>query len=652
MRNAPANASPADHNHSERMGDIAISRLSTDGFEALGERQKRLAYHLAQAGLCGRAIAMDQGSRFNLELIAAASALYQRAPEGSSLKEAFRQDLFALFAHNGVYHNMSGQRLSARASAQDLTEARAFAPDEAAVFERVWLSGALPEFRCVQTDGVDGVAASGGNFYQGLTEAEALAHRASIDLSPFGERAPPFGFNERLSRAEDGSVGVERVAAGGLYGPFVQAIAGHLEAALEWAENDAQRASISTLVDFYRSGSAEDFDRHSVAWTQDRDSQIYFINGLIESYDDPLGVACSFESVVAFKNPEQTAKVERIIENIQWIEDQLPIEARFKKEKAQGLSASSITVVSMAGDAAPSLPLGVNLPNSDWIRREHGSKSVSLANVASARSGSEALMRQALYLPQYQGAMERWLSMTNNLHTDLHEIAGHGSGKMMEGAAAEDLGAYYSVIEEARADLVALYFMPDPALRRFGVLGPEVDQGEAALAQYVGYLTNGAFGQLRRVELGNDLTQAHFRNRQLIARWVLERSAPSEAALVEKDGLAYVEVNDVERVRALFGELLGEVQRVKSTGDFEGARDLVMGWGTKVDPGLHRQTLERIAKLDLPKVQGFLTPELVLGPDGSVELRQPSDFLSQQIDLHQRYVIEPQRAAPARSRKP
>ena len=292
----------------------------------------------------------------------------------------------------------------------------------------------------------------------------------------------------------------------------------------------------------------------------------------------------------------------------------------------------------------------MNLPNSDWIRREHGSKSVSLANVSSARSGSEALMRQALYLPQYQGALERWLSLTNSLHTDLHEIAGHGSGQTLAGVAAEDLGAYYSVIEEARADLVALYFMPDEALKAFGAIDEQVDQREAALAQYVGYLTNGAFGQLRRVALGNDLTQAHFRNRQLIANWVLERADPSKIALVEKDGAAYVQVCDIEHARELFGQLLARVQRIKSTGDQDGARELVMGYGTKVDQRLHRQTLERIAKLDLPKVQGFVPPELSLLEDGSVELRQPRDFLSQQIELHRRYVLAP--LAPARAPKP
>ena len=337
----------------ERVGDIAISRLATEGFEALGDRQKRLAYHLAQAGLCGRAIAMDQGSSANLELIGAAMELYEKAPEQSALKEVFGQDLFALFAHNGVYHSMSGQRLQARAGAGDLEKAREFAPEAAEVFERVWLGHSLPEFRAVQTEGVDGVAASGGNFYEGLTEAEALAYRASVDVSAFGDKVPPFGFNQRLSKAPDGSVQVQTVSAAGLYGPYVQAIVGHLADAMEWAENEAQRESISTLIDFYQSGSAQDFDRHCVAWTKDRDSLIYFINGLIESYDDPLGVACSFESVVAFKNPEQTAKVGKIIENIQWIEDHLPIEQRFKKTKAQGLSASSITVVSMAGDAAP-----------------------------------------------------------------------------------------------------------------------------------------------------------------------------------------------------------------------------------------------------------------------------------------------------------
>ena len=652
MHQSAMNTPTIDKSQNERVGDIAISRLDTEGFEALGGGKKRLAYHLAQAGFCGRAITMDQGSRFNLELISAMMELHERAPQGHRLNEIFREDLFTLFAHNGLYHGMSGQRLAPRASRQDLLEARAFAPDAARTVERIWLSSGLPEFRCVQTEGVDGVAASGGNLYQDLTYAEVQAHRAALDVERFEGNVPPFGFNQRLSRDSDGSVAVETISVDGLYAPFVRGIVGHLEQALPWAENEQQRESIATLIDFYRSGSAEDFDRHCVAWTKDRDSEIYFINGLIESYDDPLGIGCSFESVVAFKNPEQTAKVARIIDNIQWFEDHMPIEARFKKDKALGLSASSITVVCMAGDAAPTLPLGVNLPNSDWIRREHGSKSVSLANVASARSGSEALMRQALYLPRYQDVLEKHLPTTNNLHTDLHEIAGHGSGKMLDGATGEALGAYYSVVEEARADLVALYFMPDPALKSFGVVEADVDLQDAAMAQYVGYLTGGAFGQLRRVVLGNDLTQAHFRNRQLIALWAIEHADPAKLALVEKNGAAYVEINDLGHVRELFGQLLGAVQRIKSTGDFEGAKNLVMGWGTKVDQGLHSQTLGRIAKLDLPKVQGFLTPELILDAEGGVTLRQPADFLSQQMELHQRYVMEPLQAAQARSHEP
>lgn len=652
MHQSTMNTPTLDKSQTERVGDIAISRLDTEGFDTLSTGQKRLAYHLAQAGFCGRAITMDQGSRFNLELIAALMELHELTPKEHRLSEVFREDLFTLFAHNGLYHSMSGQRLVPRASRADLLEAHAWAPGAAQTVERIGLNPELPEFRCVQTEGIDGVAASGGNLYQDLTTAEVQAHRAAIDVERFKGNVPPFGFNQRLSRDSSGLVAVETISVDGLYAPFVRGIVGHLEQALPWAENEQQHESIATLIDFYRSGAAEDFDRHCVAWTKDRESSVYFINGLIESYDDPLGIGCSFESVVAFKNPEQTAKVARIIDHIQWFEDHMPIEARFKKDKALGLSASSITVISMAGDAAPTLPLGVNLPNSDWIRKEHGSKSVSLANVASARSGSEALMRQELYLPRYQDILEKHLSTTNNLHTDLHEIAGHGSGKMLDGATTETLGAYFSVIEEARADLVALYFMPDPALKTFGVVEADLNLQDAALAQYVGYLTGGAFAQLRRVALGNDLTQAHFRNRQLIALWTIEHADPAKLALVEKDGATYVEINDLGHVRELFGQLLDKVQRIKSTGDFEGAKKLVMTWGTKVDPGLHSQTLGRIAKLDLPKVQGFLTPELILDAEGVCALRQPVDFLSQQIELHQKYVLAPIQAVPARSPKP
>ena len=624
--------------YSERLGDIAILQLNTQGFDALTFSQKKLAYHLAQAGLWGRAISMDQGSLHTLPLIAVLMELHDQKGGSLDTQRIIRDTLFVIFAHNGIYHSMSGERLDLPLTRRALAEIEIWNPHAARALRVHWVEAAIPVQRTIQTEGVDGVADSGGNFYLGLTTQEVVDFRASAYPTPTNpQEVPPYGFNERLVKGDEG---IERqvVSSSGLYAGYVRQMIAQLQLALPWAENPAQKASIETLIAFYASGDAQDFDTHCVAWTQDRDSDIYFINGLIESYEDPLGVGCTFESVVAFKNPLQTAKVNRIIENIQWFEDHLPFDPVFKKEKAVGLSASSITVVSMAGETAPSLPLGVNLPNSDWIRSVHGSKSVNLENVATARSAYEVPLRHALYLPQYHDALARYGSMTNSLHTDLHEIAGHGSGKLLDGVQTDVLGVYYSTIEEARADLVALYFMADDKLLDIGVYDADVSVHDAALAQYVSYLTNGAIGQLRRVKMGADLTQAHFRNRQLIATWVLEKGDPSKVAMVEKDGHYYVEVHDVAYVRGLFGQLLAIVQRIKSTGDADGASELVMQYGTRVDAAIHAELLDRLSTLDMPKVTGFITP-MLQEVDGDVVLAQTGDFLEQQLQLHREYVL-------------
>lgn len=628
----------APTSYSERLGDIAILQLSTEGFEALTDSQKKLTYHLSQAGLWGRAISMDQGSLHTLPLIATLMELHDQKGGSAESQRIIRDTLFVLFAHNGIYHSMSGERLALALTRRVLAEVEIWNPHAARALRTHWFEAAIPSHRTIQTEGVDGVAQSGGNFYSGLTTQEVVDFRASAYPVPENpQQLPPHGFNERLFKGEDG---IERqvVCSTGLYAGYVRKMMVQLELALPWTENAIQRESIETLIAFYASGDARDFDTHCVAWTQDRDSDIYFINGLIESYEDSLGVACTFESVVAFKNPLQTAKVNKIIENIQWFEDHLPFEAQFKKDKAVGLSASSITVVSMAGETAPSLPLGVNLPNSDWIRGTHGSKSVNLENVAAGRSGYEIPLRNALYLPKYHDVLARYGTMTNGLHTDLHEIAGHGSGKLLDGVNPDVLGIYYSTIEEARADLVALYFLPDEKLHSIGVYDADVVVHDAALAQYVSYLTNGAIGQLRRVKLGADLTQAHFRNRQLISLWILEKGDPSKVALVKVDGRYCIEVHDVAYVRGLLGQLLTIVQRIKSTGDADGARDLVMQYGTHVDATIHAELLERLSILDMPKVVGFITPVLS-EREGDVVLSQPEDFLAQQLQLHRDYVL-------------
>jgi dipeptidyl-peptidase III len=625
--------------YSERLNDIAILQLNTDGFDKLEMKQKNLAYHLAQAGLYGKFISLDQGSRYNISLFDALISLYEKVDnsnENETLKKQLHDSLFTLFAHNGMYHSMSGERLALPLDIQELQIMKDTEAELVQIITSILFEEEIQAFRTVQKDDVDVVALSGGNFYENLTTEEVLNFRSSAYPQTESDEVPPYGFNEKIIKHQNGQIERQIISENGLYAKYIKKIIESLEKALEFSENEKQHLAISSLIDFYHSGDAKDFDKHCVAWTDDQSSNIYFINGLIESYEDPLGIGCTFESVVAFKNPIQTAKVEKIIENIQWFEDNSPINQAFKKEKATGLSASSVTVVSMAGDTSPTLPLGVNLPNSDWIRSKHGSKSVNLANVASSRSSHEVQLRQALYLDEYQDVIAQYGNMTNSLHTDLHEIAGHGSGKILEGVNTDSLGAYYSTIEEARADLVALYYMADEKLKEFSVYDNEVDVAKATLAQYITYLTNGAISQLRRVKLGNDLTQAHFRNRQLIALWTLKHADSEKVKMIEKDGKHYIQIMDIEHVRNLFGQLLAEIQRIKSEGDFEAAKNIVMTYGTTVNQTIHQEVLTRIEKLNLPNVVGFITPMLVKESD-NVVIKQAEDFFKQQLELYKQY---------------
>lgn len=623
--------------YAERLNDIAILQLNTEGFDKLDMKQKNLVYHLSQAGLYGKFISLDQGSRHNITLFDSLISLYEKLDNTQSeIKKQLHDSLFTLFAHNGIYHSMSGERLSLPLQLEQLTLIKELEPELVNTIEQLMFKEHIQTFRTVQKDDVDVIALSGGNFYENLTTEEVLNFRKSAYPQIENDEVPPFGFNEKIIKTETGEIQRQIISENGLYGKYVKKIIQSLEQSLEYAENEEQHLALSTLIDFYRSGDAKDFDKHCVAWTKDQKSNIYFINGLIESYEDPLGIGCTFESVVAFKNPIQTAKVEKIIENIQWFEDNSPINKAFKKEKATGLSASSVTVVSMAGDTSPTLPLGVNLPNSDWIRSKHGSKSVNLANVASSRSSHEVQLRQALYLDEYQDVIAQYGNLTNSLHTDLHEIAGHGSGKVLEGVNTDSLGAYYSTIEEARADLVALYYMADEKLKDFGVYDNDVNVAQAALAQYVTYLTNGAISQLRRVKLGNDLTQAHFRNRQLISLWVLEHGDSEKVKMITKDSKCYIQINDVEHVKNLFGQLLAEIQRIKSEGDLEAAKNIVMKYGTSVNQTIHQEILSRIEKLNLPNVVGFITPMLVK-EENDIVIKHADNFFEQQLALYKQY---------------
>lgn len=626
-------------NKVERFDDIAIMPLTTEGFENLTVPQKKLAYHLAKAGLWGKLISLDQASKYNLPLFDGLISLYDKIDKETNLSKVIHNTLYVMFAHGGIYHTMSGERLTLPLTEKDLEEVKETHSDDYMKIVSILTNASIPQYRTVQKEGSDVVKSSGVNFYQDLTVDEVNDFRKSnYDIEKYGDEVPAFGFNERLVKKENGKIERQIISSVGLYGKYVKKIISSLEESLYYTENEQQHESISTLIEFYKTGDAELFDKHSVAWVKDQESQVYFINGLIESYDDPLGIGCTFESLVAFKNPIQTAKVKKIIDNIQWFENNLPVDKSFKKEKAQGLSASSITVVSMAGDTSPILPLGVNLPNSDWVRRKHGSKSVTLANVDFSRGSYEISLREALYLPEYQSCVERYAGMTGVLHTDLHEIAGHGSCQVLPGVNSDVLSTYYSTIEESRADLVALYYIGEEKIKEFGIVDSTVDVKEAALAKYLVYLTNGSVAQLRRVKLGNDLTQAHFRNRQLISNWLFDNADKEKVCLIQDNGKYVVKIHDINYVKEMFGVLLAEIQRIKSEGDFEAAKNIVLKYGTVVDQEIHKEIIERIEKLNLASVVGFLTPELVL-TENDVIIEQPESFFDQQMKFYKDCLI-------------
>lgn len=627
----------------QRFNDIVATQLDINGFDSLTEQQKKLAFYLGEAGKWGRFISVDQCSKHNIPLFNNLITLYENTDKETQLHKEVHDTLFMMFSHNGIYHYVTGEKLPLPLTQAALHTAKDNFPEVVQAIDENWFNADIKQFRTLQTsaEGVDIVADSGGNFYENLTtnDVRNFREQQSNSLSTQGteqeqliQKRAPHGFNERLVKHEDGTIERQIISINGLYAPYVKKIVENLNNALQYAENEEQKASISTLIDFYHTGNAVDFDNHCAAWTKDKNSSIYFINGLIENYDDPLGVACGFESVVGFVNWEETQKVEAIVKNIQWFEDNMPTEARFKKTEAKGVSGFYVKAISMAGETAPALPLGINLPNSAWIKGEFGSKSINLENSASSRAGFDGELRKALYLPEYLPLIEKYSFKMNNLHTDLHEIAGHGCGKYLPGIDKKNLDTFYSVIEEARADLAALYFCADPKLQEFGIITPDMDGKDAAQALYVSYLTNGAFAQLRRIN-GEELTQAHFRNRQLIANWILENGDKDKVALVKENGNSYIKVNDVQHVRNLCGKLLGKIQEIKSTGDLKGAEHLVMTYGTKINQDLLKETHERVSKLNLPNVVVFTTPVMEFDENSNVKISQADNFLDQQVQL-------------------
>lgn len=607
----------------DQFADLQILRYKVPGFENLSLRQKQLLYHLSEAALMGRDILFDQNGRYNLVIRRTLEAVYQygTVDKSSADYQAFEVYLKRVWFANGIHHHYGEDKFipgfseaffdaAVRSVDASLLPLKAgetvdtlLARLKPVIFDPV----VMPK-RTVQSGDTDWIQASANNYYgEDVTQAEVEAFYGKMKAEGDSRCPLSYGLNSRLEK-ENGQL-VERVwKVGGLYSEAIEQIVAELEKAAAFAENEKQRQIITTLIDYYRTGDLRTFDAYSILWVEDTDSQVDFVNGFIETYGDALGLKASWESTVNFRNEEATRRTQTISENAQWFEDHSPVDQRFKKERVKGVSAKVITVTMLGGDCYPSTPIGINLPNADWIRRDHGSKSVTIENIMEAydkASQGSGFSDEFVWSDEERNRIKTYGFLTDMLHTDLHECLGHGSGQLLPGTDPDALKAYASTLEEARADLFGLYYLADPKMQELGL----VPDGEAFKAEYYKYMMNGLLTQLVRIEEGKDVEEAHMRNRQLIARWVFEQGAADKVVeLKKRDGKTFVVINDYQQLRALFGKLLAEVQRIKSEGDYDAGRSLVENYGVKIDPVLHHEIRERYVRLHLSPYKGFVNP--------------------------------------------
>ena len=617
----------------EQFADLQILRYRVPGFEDLSLKQKELVYYLTEAALQGRDILFDQNGKYNLTIRRMLEAVYtgykgdKNTPDFKAMEVYLKRVWFS----NGIHHHYGSEKFvpgftpeffrqavqSVDAATLPLAEGQTVEQLCEEVFPVIFDPTVMPK-RVNQAAGEDLVLTSACNYYDGVTQQEAEDFYNALK-NPQDETPVSYGLNSRLVK-EDGKIQEKVWKVGGLYGQALEKIVYLLKKAEGVAETPEQKAVIAKLMEFYETGDLKTFDEYAILWVKDLNSRIDFVNGFTESYGDPLGMKASWESLVNFKDLEATQRTELISGNAQWFEDHSPVDGQFKKEKVKGVSAKVITAAILAGDLYPATAIGINLPNANWIRSHHGSKSVTIGNITDAYNKAahgNGFNEEFVYSDAELQLIDKYADVTDELHTDLHECLGHGSGKLLPGVDPDALKAYGSTIEEARADLFGLYYVADPKLVELG-LTPSAD---AYKAQYYTYLMNGLMTQLVRIEPGNNVEEAHMRNRQLIARWVYEKGAAEKVVeLVKKDGKTYVVINDYEKVRDLFGRLLAEIQRIKSTGDYAGAHDLVEAYAVKVDPALHAEVLERYKKLNLAPYKGFVNPkyEVVTDADGTI----------------------------------
>ena len=596
----------------DRFADIEVLRYQVPDFEQLTPRQRIYIYYLTEAAIAGRDILWDQNGKYNIAIRDLIEGVYtnykgNRNDENFKALETYLKQIeFA----NGIHHHYSTDKFTPGFTQEWLLAQAAQLPEgtvsDVEVLMPVIFDPTVMPKRVNQAEGQDLILTSANNLYDGVTQAEVETYYNAIkdttELTPVS-----WGLNTRVIN-ENGKVTEQVYKVGGLYTQAIERIVANLEKAAEYAENDTQKDIIAKLVAYYRSGDLKDFDTYSIAWTEDTDSRIDFINGFIEDYGDPLGMTGAYESIVNFKNTEASHRTEVIAGNAAWFEANSPVDPRFRKDEVKGVSAKVITAAILAGDSYPATPIGINLPNSNWIRAAHGSKSVTIENITDAydKAAHGNGFNEEFVIDEATAAlMDDYLFITDNLHTDLHECLGHASGRLLPGVDPGALKAYGSTLEEARADLFALYYLADPKLIELGLL----DNPDAYKAEYYKYILNGLMTQLTRIEPGKDVEEAHMRNRQLISKWVLEKGkADNVIELIKRDGKTFVQINDYDKMRELIGQLLAEVQRIKSEGDYQAGAALVENYGVKVDPELHREVLDRYAKLNIAPYKGFVNP--------------------------------------------
>jgi dipeptidyl-peptidase-3 len=605
----------------DQFADLRILRYQVPGFETLTPRQKELVYYLSEAAVCGRDIMIDENYKHNLKIIRTLDAVVRgyKGDRSDPRWAAFMTYVKRVWFSNGIHHHYSNDKFvpgfdaayfaglvkGSEGAAFPLAEGQSV-DDLVAFLTPVLFDPAVAPKKFTQDSNVDLVVNSAVNFYEGVTQAE-VEHYYQTIIDKTDETPVSYGLNTRVVK-RDGRVVEETAKIDGLYGPAIAKIVSWLEKAAGVAENDQQKQVIEALIAYYRTGDLEKFDEYNILWVRDTASLVDFVNGFIEVYNDPLGMKASWESVVNFKDLAATKRADTISANAQWFEDHSPVDPRFKKKEVKGVSAKVITGAMIGGDCYPSTPIGINLPNANWIRKNHGSKSVTIENFSYAYDQSDlksGFGPEFTYSAELLERARTYGSPAGNIHTDLHEVLGHGSGQLLPGVADDALKNYSSAVEESRADLFALYYIMDEKMVELGLL-PTLD---AAKAEYDGEIANGLMTQLKRIQPGKTVEQAHMRGRAMVSHWVYEKGRPENViSRVTKDGKTYFVVNDYQKLRRLYGQLLAEVQRITSEGDYEGAKALIETYGVQVDQELHREVLDRYSKLNLAPYAGFVNP--------------------------------------------